>query len=817
MSVFYTYKNEEMETLDFLQTLYHDKRGGQMIRLRLEEGQAPMSMSSCDIEELAATGTDRAGYYTTVHTFSGRKRSSETVFNYTSIYIDLDCHAEDPTKIQLAKDRTVQILEAAYTSGELALPTMITDSGRGYGIQYVLKRSIAAQTWRTEKTKTFFKKIREDLFKKYRDILAMDPAAAQADAAVLDDARVCRLPGTYNMAAGRYCRLISLSGKQYELSELVQGCHLWDWKSDEDYQKVKEEKEKKRREREKRLASGKIVSFCDFYMPFLTARLGQLQKIQDLRGKGCTDKCREQLLFISYSTLVQLDQESAPARLQDINKRFADPLDQKELDHIIASTDRSKCVDHRGFYKLKNRYLVERLDLSDSEIQLLGLDMSLRRTAERQAARDKKKEKKEKVIELLKQVDNLTYQEIAEMADVSRRTVCTIAKQEKLMRYRKAADRKCPTEQSAEIISIEDKKESLLQEGESAKNAAKSVCVPSPKAALELLSTPPVRLSYGSCWFSGLFDLVPTSSVACELLSLFSLSSITSMAFAVSIEDYFDRYMLGSLTHLDRLPQLRDTISRKFFKYLGLTECRILFGTFLDPATVPTLWRLCEEACTSRSKASKQASRVDHSYVAASRNCQTDTAVKREHYYSVPDYTTETEEHRTARLDFYLCQYKDKRFDVIEASDEYIRRLDPVVLREMKIACMQMKRVQREYFFVEKAQIPTKDIKAGFDRLSYKDLVTICERMAHQGTIYQTKKPFFYVVQCVWKYLHPDAAEAQYERLDEEKSKSHGFCNFKQRKDDYIDYMDLAKENAKRKILGMPKLTMEEFRSSHAE
>ena len=90
----------------------------------------------------------------------------------------------------------------------------------------------------------FFKKVRKSIFEKYKEILSGDPMI-EVDAAVLDDSRVCRLPGTYNMKAGRYCRLISVSGMYYELSDLVQGCNLWDWKSEEEYKKVKEDKEDK--------------------------------------------------------------------------------------------------------------------------------------------------------------------------------------------------------------------------------------------------------------------------------------------------------------------------------------------------------------------------------------------------------------------------------------------------------------------------------------------------------------------------------------------------------------------------------------------
>lgn len=310
------YEAMEMEKRRFLQVLHHDKKGGQMIRLRID-GKKSEQRSFCDIDELAATGTDTAGYYVTVNTFRGYTRESSKIFNFTSIYIDIDCHrSDDPDIIEDAKKRTMNILQEAYASRTLAIPTMITDTGRGFGLQYVLDKSIA-NTGRTEKMIAFFKRVRKSMFEKYKKILSGD-SMIEVDAAVLDDSRVCRLPGTYNKKAGKFCRLISVSGNYYELSELVQGCYLWDWKTEKEYKEAKEEKEKKK----KKIASGSVVSFAEYRLPFLTTRLEQLEQLQEMRGEGCTDSCREQILFIAYSALKQLDPAKATLRLQAMNTRF---------------------------------------------------------------------------------------------------------------------------------------------------------------------------------------------------------------------------------------------------------------------------------------------------------------------------------------------------------------------------------------------------------------------------------------------------------------------------------------------------------------
>lgn len=795
MAVFNTYeKNLEEEKMDFLRTLYHDKRGGQMIRLR-KKGDQVSQLSTCDMDELAATGTDLIDTYTTVHTFRGYKRTSDRIFNFGSIFIDLDCHADDPDQIQTAKMRTVEILEDAFSDGRLAVPTMITDSGRGFGLQYVLDKSIA-NTWKTEKIRAFYKKVRKKLYVKYLEILSADPQAAQPDASVLDDARVCRIPGTYNVAADNMCRLIAVSGKCYELLDLVQGCNLWDWKSEEEYKKAKEEKERKK----KKLASRPVVPFAEYRLPFLSTRLEQLEKLQEMRGADC-EGCREQMLFIAYSALVQIDRSTAAVRLQVINKQFTDPLPQAELDHIIQETDQSVGIDHKGYYKLSNVYVVDMLALTEEEIKALGIGQGLKRAADRKAARDKKKETRKKVVELLMQADSLTYEKIAEAAGVSRRTVCTIAKAEGLMRYAKAAERKNNAETTSKVIVIDSVREGENQVAESANFATGSVCAPSIAPTGTHISTPAVRGTGGEAfdWFNWLDARASSDAVAREILDIFSWSfckwSSTSLSY--DIEEYLDRTMIKVMSHPERLTSIRDTVARILFKHYGIDECAFLFGMHKIADVLPTVWGLYVTAGQKENEKKRKATQR--------------RAERQQKKYSV-DVATETPQQREARINRHLKNYSDKRFDIIETSDEYQRRLEPDVIRMVKTACMQVGRLKRDFFWIENQKVQTSDIKQCFKSLTYKDIAVICERMAHQGTIQEATTPFYYVLQTVWKYRHPEAAEAQADRIKEEKS-ANRFNNFESHTYDF-DFWKFMEINAMREIIRQPPLSKEEYMDS---
>ena len=768
----------EMEKIKFLQTLHHDRRGGQMIRLQ-RHGDQMVTFSTCDIGELVATGTD-FDTYTTVNTFKGNRRKATDVFNFESIYIDIDCHtSEDSSVVETAKARVLSILQEAYSAGTLAVPTMITDTGRGFGLQYCLNKSIA-NTWRAEKMISFFKKVRKAIFEKYKEVLAGEDMI-EVDGAVLDDARVCRLPGTYNTKADKFCRLISVSEKYYELSELVQSCHLWDWKSDEEYQKEKTEREN----RKKGIASRSVVSFAEYRLPFLTARLEQLEKLQEMRGTNC-EGCREQILFITYSALTQLDPTSAVQRLQEMNNRFADPLPQVELDHIIRETDQSVGHDHRGFYKLSNAYVIDTLSLTDVEIRELGIGQGLKRSVERQAARDKKKETREKIIELLSQADSLTYAQIAEATGVSRRTVCTIAKNVGLMRYARVAERQNDTKKTTEIISIDSIREGSAQPAECAKIATGSVCVPFPVPVRISFSTSAERGAGGEDfdWLEWLQSLASSNLVARELISIYHWSGWDSLAFGNRMEALLNRKLPSIVSEPERLEAIRDLAAETFFKYYKM-DCAYLFGVYDVAAVLPSVWKLFSTTGNHKQ-------------------------VKKRLPVPVVDIQTETPEQREARINRYLKNYKDQRFEIIERTDEYKRRLDPAVLRMLKIICMQVKRLQRDFCLVENKKVATADIKECFEQLSYKDLVVICERMAHHETIKTVAKPFFYIVQAVWKYKNPEAASDQMNRIKKEKSVSNGFNNFESRTYDF-DFEKFFEINAVRKISGLSPLSRDEF------
>ena len=180
-------------------------------------------------------------------------------------------------------------LKRAFLEGEISVPTMITHTGRGLGVFYILRTSIA-NTQKARKSIQYLDQVRAALTAKYKRILN-GRGYLEVDMTVKDAARVCRIPLTYNSRAERWCRLIHVSRDDdgevayCSLEELARDNHLFD--------KINEIK--------RQIASRKVVSLDAYRVPFLTIRLQKLQMLQELRGYDCSG-CREYMIFAFYNT-----------------------------------------------------------------------------------------------------------------------------------------------------------------------------------------------------------------------------------------------------------------------------------------------------------------------------------------------------------------------------------------------------------------------------------------------------------------------------------------------------------------------------------
>lgn len=261
--------------------------------------------------------------------------------------------------------------------------------------------------------------------------------------------------------------------------------------------------------------------------------------------------------------------------------------------------------------------------------------------------------------------------------------------------------------------------------------------------------------------------MVDQVSASCnEILRYFDWSSSFEPAFAIQVEAFFEDVILKLARNETEEAFVLAELA-KMFATQGEEECFAVLQE--DIIELPSLLNRFKQ----REKGQKKKT----------------TSLKQKRQNSI-DYENESVQDREKRINWYLKNYKDERFTVIEKTEEY-DDLDTSVLREVKVAFMQTKRLMRETLFVEGEPVPVPEIKEYFNQMTYKDVVVVCRRIMKEGTLKQLKNTFFYIVQSVVKFKNEELAKKQAERIKKESENKNTFNNFDQR--DY-DYDDLEKK-----------------------
>ena len=479
------YALEPLEDIDeqseFLSILYHDARGGAGIRMLMKEdnGQTVVRhFGSRKIDELEYRSMS-CNAYVTVNSFKSYKRKTEEVYNYSGIFIDLDGHSFKSTEaMDKAIDRTRNRLARAFRKGEISAPTMITHTGRGLGIYYVLKKSIA-NVPKAKKSIEYLEQVRAAITAKYKRILD-GSGYLEVDCTVKDAARVCRLPLTMNKNINRWCRLIHTERddegepRYYDLKELAEQNHLFD-----EINAIRN-----------RLKEKKVVGIDEYRLPFLTIRLQKLEMLQELRGYKCQGT-REYMLFIYYNAAKQIyGGERGGIAVKAFNDRFVEPLPDDELQRAIAGVDRNvpPTKDYQGFYKLPDAWVVESLGVTDEENRKCRFGASrqqIERQRTKEANRQKRKQRNDTIAEYIRSHPDETYPAIAVRFAVSESMIYRICKEYEIRRYRgeEVAQKESTEvqEQTAEVSILGDSSKSSKFASEylgvSFSGEGESVCV----------------------------------------------------------------------------------------------------------------------------------------------------------------------------------------------------------------------------------------------------------------------------------------------------------------------------------------------------
>ncbi|MDE6529468.1 MAG: hypothetical protein K2K96_01695 [Lachnospiraceae bacterium] len=478
--------NARNEQQFFIRTLHHANHGSYVSRFLAGKGQ----YSSTNLAEIESYD-ENYNTYVSLHSFSRYGRRAEDIREITCIYYDLDMHEKHPMSyIEECTENTLQVLyDAIYGDEELPEPTIITRTGRGLGLFYVLDRSIACAKGRNAGQVEFWKLIYRRMGEKIKTILvpennrlADDPEALlELDERVICDvSRVTRMPGTWNQKAGKECRVVFPEQKPryYSLKEL--SAYIFS----EVYtaENTEDPPAEKPKVVIKRKRSGNIVEFDFFLKAFLQERIEALEKLQAFRkGKGIG--CRDYMCFTYYNHVKQLyGVDQAIKMLASFNNAYENPLSESEIRNIARGIDRCSGDTYEGHYKLTNEWIVRNLKVSVLERDVLDFDVSKRKLQRKMAHQDAVRVREERNREIAEYIEchpEEIYASIAARFDVSLRTLKSIAKEAGIRRNRKVEK---PIEIERQGKERKEQSEKICKKKEDAKSAkiCPIVCCDSP-------------------------------------------------------------------------------------------------------------------------------------------------------------------------------------------------------------------------------------------------------------------------------------------------------------------------------------------------
>ncbi len=409
--------NEALNSVDvldeqrvFLSVLHHASCGGLVEQSSILDGLFVQNGVSVNAPSLQIYEAKR-NEYVSLQSFKTNERSSDNVWAYENIYLDLDLHEEGAGDLSEEMDK----LESIFASGALPAPTMITFTGRGVGVFYCLDRSIS-NTPASAGAVAYFKDTRRALYALYERVLGAWDCKLRVDNKTTDDARIVRLPLTKNTESKQFCRLIYLNAEDGQ----VQYGTLSEWKPADFVTPVKVTK--------RRTANIKEA---------MERRVEQLFSLVRARN-GRMNGMREHTLFICYAALTKFaSDKQAEKRLRDLNAEFTKPLKEREVRAVIRS-------GNKRTYRISDAHILKVLEITEEENKALGIGTGLaKRKAERAEtkARNQKAraDRSEEIAAYVLEHPDETYKQIAELFSVSESTLRRAIKAHGIRRNAEAA------------------------------------------------------------------------------------------------------------------------------------------------------------------------------------------------------------------------------------------------------------------------------------------------------------------------------------------------------------------------------------------
>ena len=285
--------------------------------------------------------------YVSLNEFRGSSTLNENVCLFKGVFLDSDVHCEREDKDEVISECVDVILDA---SAKRIIPPVsrIVATGSGLATYFLYETPICDEELHS--------KIAKGAAKKFASLLSCIDGVKQ-DMSSVTPHRVVRIPGTFNESANRCATTLVVEPDRLDAEEMAYYfCN--------DECKVKEKGLK--------VASVKntgTVAYCR-----KMARVSA--KLMEKRG-GKKGDFRHHSLFCAYNfEKVASGREKALEFIKEMNRSFAHPFSEREVEGIANSCDRHTEREDKhgdGFYAISEKTFSEMVGMSEDEIKEANL------------------------------------------------------------------------------------------------------------------------------------------------------------------------------------------------------------------------------------------------------------------------------------------------------------------------------------------------------------------------------------------------------------------------------------------------------------
>ena len=283
-----------------------------------------------------------ADYYITKAQFSKAQTwDSRNLFAINAIWIDVDAHSETPSFAEAERMRSLLIHALPELAG-IPVPNIIIYSGRGFHLVWLIEQCAAELTFMHRAVSAYYGEVIRDLIAGFKLTKYSVDGSYSANIAGLT-----RIPGTFNTYSSTYCTYEIIHRRRILLTEQYDTA-------------------------EYRSGKGAVISkrCCQFAPSAVQAagelRVNALLKLLKLRTNW--EGYRDYFLLILFSAcqMAGYSNEEALRLALKANTQLKPALSEREVQSLLSTAVKK-------YYKMKNAYIVEKLNLTADEQAAIGI------------------------------------------------------------------------------------------------------------------------------------------------------------------------------------------------------------------------------------------------------------------------------------------------------------------------------------------------------------------------------------------------------------------------------------------------------------